>query len=108
MKMEFSDDVFIVAGRIIRAPWKLQDLRQIDERIVALAKFEDLRPPSLGLACYSKKGDLLWEAKTWERYEEYVYAAIREEQSLMANSMGGWLCSIDIETGRITDRVFTK
>ena len=108
MKLEFADDVFSVPGRIIRAPWKLQDLCQIGERIVALAKFEDLRPPSLGLACYSIEGDLLWEAKTWEQYEEHVYAAIREEPSLKANSMGGWLCSIDIESGRITERVFTK
>ena len=107
MKLEFADEVFAVSGRIIRAPWKLQDLRKIGERIVALAKFEDVAPPSLGLACYSVHGELLWEAKTWEQHGEKVYTAIREEP-LAANTMGGWLCSIDIETGRVTDRVFTK
>ena len=106
MKVQFADDVFPVPGRVIRAPWKLQDLRQIGERIVALAKYEEVKPPSLGLACYSIEGDLLWEAKRWEQYD--VYVAVREEPSLMANSADGWLCSIDIETGRITDRVFTK
>ena len=70
--------------------------------------YQDLRPPSLGLACYSIEGELLWNAKAWEQYEENVHAAIRGESPLTANSMGGWLCSIDIETGRVTDRVFTK
>ena len=108
MRLEFADDVFPIPGRMVRAPWKLQDLRKVGERIVALARVEDVRPPSLGLACYSIEGDLLWEATTWERYETSVYTAIREEPSLMANSMGGWLCSIDIESGQVTDRVFTK
>ena len=108
MKLEFAGDVFPIPGRVIRTPWKLQDVRQIGDRVVALAKFEDLGPPSLGLACYSMEGDLLWEAKSWEQYGDNVYAAIREEPSLMANTMGGWLCSIDIESGRVTDRVFTK
>lgn len=108
MKLDFADDVFPASGRVIRAPWKLQDVRQIGERIVALAKHEDLTPPSLGLACYSNAGELLWEAKAWEQHGEQVYAAIHDELSLKANSMGGWLCSIDIETGRVTDRVFTK
>lgn len=106
MRLEFADDVFPIRGRIVRAPWKLQDVRQIGERIVVLAQYEDVKPPSLGLACHSAEGDLLWEAKRWEQHE--VYVALREEPSLMASSFNGWLCSIDIETGRVTDRVFTK
>jgi hypothetical protein len=26
----------------------------------------------------------------------------------MANTISGWLCSIDINSGLVTDRVFTK
>jgi hypothetical protein len=100
--------VFPVQGQIVRAPWKLQDVRQIGEWIVALAKVDEVRPPSLGLACYSEVGELLWEAKTCERHGDNVYVAIKEGPSLMANTISGWLCSIDINSGLVTDRVFTK
>lgn len=108
MRLEFAGDVFPIPGRIVRAPWQLQDVRQIGDRIVALARFEDVKPPSLGLACFSNEGELLWEAKTWGQHGDKVFAAITEEPQLTASTMGGWLCGIDIETGRVTDRMFVK
>jgi hypothetical protein len=106
MSLEFVDDVFPLHGAFIQTPWKLKDLRQINKYIIALADIEGLRPPALGLACYSQAGELLWELKRWELYSPYV--AVDTEPSLKAWSGDGWLHTIDVTSGEIVDRVFTK
>jgi len=66
----------------------------------------EVKPPTLGLAAFSKEGELLWEARSWENYDPYV--SISAGEPLRANTHGGWICTIDLDTGKETRRVFAK
>lgn len=55
----------------------------------------------------SPKGAIKWAAQLPETRDVYVNFRF-EEKSLFANSWSGFRVQIDLETGRILDRKFTK
>jgi hypothetical protein len=59
------------------------------------------------LFCISCNGETIWTAPLPETHDAYAYFRLSGER-IMANSYSGFLVTLETNTGRVVDQVFTK
>jgi hypothetical protein len=59
------------------------------------------------LFCISGDGEIIWHAPLPETHDRYVQFRLCDER-IVANSLSGFLVTLEANTGRVVDQVFTK
>ena len=110
-KIRFSKNTVVINSMPINLKYKIAVafekngivivLFDPDEYIPKFGQFRNL----VGLNC---QGTKLWEAELPTNETGDCYFKIRSQYPLKAISFKSWICEIDIRTGKIISKCFTK
>jgi uncharacterized Fe-S cluster-containing radical SAM superfamily enzyme len=110
MKLSFESDVVVTSqGRII-APYVVLDAREVEGRVFVLYDYMDFPrgEPSRNLFAYDQKGNELWRAEDIGFGAIDGYTNIISESPLTVGNFACFECTIDMNTGKVLDKSFTK
>ena len=102
-RIHYSSGEFFVAHPII-------DARHIGDQIIVL--FDYMAFPqgeaARNLFAYALDGNLLWRADDLGLGAMDAYTNIVSETPLVVGNFGGYICSVDLSSGKIQTTCFTK
>lgn len=110
MKLEIGQGcVRHFAGQIETAHPVL-DARQIGSVVVVLYDYMEFpaEDPAKNLFAYALNGQLLWRAEDIGQGQTDGYTNIISEEPLVVGNFAGFNCRIDLETGHVLSKEFTK
>jgi hypothetical protein len=86
------------------------DAHQVRDRIVIVFDYMSFprHQQAKNLMAYDLNRNLLWVAEHPTKEIADTYVNIFEETPLKASNFAGYLCEIDIETGKLLNAEFTK
>ena len=89
---------------------KVIDSIEISDRVIYLFDYMDFprHAQAQNLKCFTKEGKLVWIAEHPTNSTNDSYTSISFDKVLKAFSFGCYSVEIDIDTGKILRKVFTK
>ena len=90
--------------------YRVLDTIELNDRIIILFDSFEMSKSSQAqnLKCFKLDGTLVWIAEHPTNQTADTYININYDGKLKANSFGGYLVDLDLETGKILDSIFTK
>lgn len=110
MKLEVINNKIDFKDGSIPAPYEVIEAREIDERIVVIYDYMEFpkNKPARNMFAYNKVGKKLWRAQDIGMGATDAYTNILSESPLNVGNFSGFNVSIDLVTGKVIGREFTK
>lgn len=110
MKLAIEGNDIVHPNGNIKAAYPVLEAREIDGRIVVLYDYMAFprNMPSRNLFAYDARGKQLWRAEDIGFGATDGYTNIISEIPLVVGNFACFNCTIDINTGRVVDKTFTK
>ncbi len=111
MKLSVTSDCITHSQGTISAPYPVIDAREISGVVVVIFDYMafPLKAPAHNLFGYSvATGEQLWRAEDIGLGPADAYTAVISESPLVVSNFGGFDCQVDISTGKVSGKVFTK
>ncbi len=109
-RLSFDDQTIRCGNHEWHVPYPIDDARLIDELIVVLYQYMSapICEAFPNLEAFSLSGKKLWTAELPNTGGTATYVGMNNDLPLIAWSFSCWMCEIDINTGRILQKHFTK
>jgi hypothetical protein len=110
-RVDFHGRTPRVGGKALELEYPIADAFAHGERVVALYRYDaNLRSfdQFANLVALAADGATSWIAEPPTTSSVDTWAALSPREPLVAQSWGGCRCEVDLDTGRVVDRVFTK
>ena len=106
----FEGEELIVSGKRFKMSFPIYDIAEYDDRIVVLFVYsaDDGIGQFKNLIAVDREGNEIWKAEHPSTDSSSAYVKIDHGDPLVAWNFSGHKCSIDLDSGRIIDTVFTK
>jgi hypothetical protein len=110
MKLEFGDGWVKHSGGVLIASHPVLEAREIAGLVVVLYDYMAFPrgEPSRNLFAYNLDGTLHWRAEDIGQGRVDGYTNIMSEQPLVVGNFSSFTCTIDLRSGRVLSKVFTK
>lgn len=110
MKLEFDQRCVRHAAGQIEVTYPVLDARQIGSFIVVLYDYMAFsrEGPARNLFAYASNGQFVWRAEDIGQGQTDGFTNVVSEEPLVVGNFAGFTCSIDLETGHVLTKVFTK
>jgi hypothetical protein len=110
LKLEFQGSLVSVSGGDIDAGFPVLDARQIADVVVVICNWMAFPrgEPARNLFAYSITGECLWRAEDIGMGEVDAYTGITSEDPLSVFNYACFACRIDLKSGAVMSKQFTK
>jgi hypothetical protein len=110
MKLTIDGDVIITSQGRIKAPYPVIDAREIEGVALVLYNYMafPLNKPARNLFAYDLSGNPMWRAEDIGYGATDAYTNIFSETPLVVGNFSCVDCTIDVATGKVLDKRFTK
>ncbi len=110
MKLEFGDGWVKHSGGLLPVAYPVLEARQIDGLVVVLYDYMAFprEGPSRNLFAYNPDGTQRWRAEDIGQGRVDGYTNIMSEQPLIVGNFSSFTCTIDLRTGQVLAKEFTK
>lgn len=104
-----GDEIVYSKGRI-RAPYPILEVREIEGKVLALYDYMAFPrgEPARNLFAYDLSGNSIWRAEDIGFGATDAYANIISETPLVVGNFAGVTCTIDLQTGKVIETIFSK
>ena len=110
MKLEINGDCIVHSHGRIKATHPVFEAREIEGRILVLYDYMAFPrgEPSRNLFAYDSTGKQLWRAEDIGAGATDGYTVIISEAPLVVGNFACFDCTLDINTGKVVEKTFTK
>jgi len=110
MEIAVKERSLRIGDKTFEMPYSILDARQIDDRVVVIfydMDFPRWRQPQ-NLMAFDLSGRELWTAEHPTNQTNDCYVNFIEDKPLTVGNFAGYVCIIDVATGKLLDSNFTK
>ena len=110
MKLAIDNNNIVFSRGRIKAAYPVFEAREIGERVLVLYDYMAFPrgEPSRNLFAYDLTGKQLWRAEDIGQGATDGYTNIISEVPLIVGNFACFNCTIDISTGKVLEKKFTK
>lgn len=110
MKLAVSNDKVQFQGGSIPAKYPVLDAREIDGKIIVIYDYMEFpkNEPARNMFAYSKLGSEIWRAEGINMGATDAYTNVLSEFPFKVGNFSSFSVCLDINTGRVIDKEFTK
>ncbi len=107
---ESQENQITFRGGVRKIPHPILDSRKIGDRILIIYDYMDypLEKQARNLLAYDQDGNQLWTAEHPTDKKTDCYVKFISDDPLWVLNFASYDCRIDIKTGKLIDKVFTK
>ncbi len=110
--IEVNENILKYKDKMIyEFPYKIKDFKFIKDRVIVLIESPVKSNFNENIFCLNLNGDLIWQVEKIDHiYSDSPYDSIEVDEKviLKADNYDSFLYELDIETGKILDKRFTK
>src|ERR1700761_5975440 len=110
MKLEVGQGWVKHADGVLRTTYPVLEARQIEDLVVVLYDYMAFprEGPSRNLFAYNVDGSLRWRADDIGQGRVDGYTNIMSERPFVVGNFSSFTCTIDLRSGRVLTKEFTK
>jgi hypothetical protein len=110
MKLTVQGKAIIHSLGRVEGQYPVIEAREIGKYVLVLYDYMSFpdQEPARNLFAYDRNGQLLWRSVHIGSGAADAYTNILSEEPLIVGNFSGFNCTIDIRTGEVTTKSFTK